>query len=387
MDFSPSPAAERFRLEVQQLIRTHFTDEVREDVRRTGTIHSWPLHRAIGERGWIAQALPEAQGGGGRDPEELAALFAELERAGAPYDGLSNVVMVSSVLAHTANEMIRSRVLPRLLSGDAMVCLGYTEPDSGSDVAAARTRAVRDGDGWRIDGQKMFTSVAEEADWIFLLTRTSTDGPKHGGLTFFLVPMETPGITLQEVRTLPGKRVNITFLDDVRIGDEWRVGEVDGGWDVMLVALSFERGLAGGVRDGERLLRVIEDTARATTDERGARLIDDQVVRQRLVRLAIDNEVADLLAGRAAWVAASGRLPGAEGAAVRLFASESFTRAASWAMDLLGPDALVRVDDADDTAGFFEYCYRFAPGTTLAGGTTEIQRNLIAQRHLGLPRP
>jgi hypothetical protein len=140
------------------------------------------------------------------------------------------------------------------------------------------------------------------------------------------------------------------------------------------------------VRDGERLLRVMEDAARTTTDDRGGRLVDDPVVRQRLVRLAIDNEVADLLASRAAWVAATGRLPGAEGAGVRLFASESFTHAASWAMDVLGPDALVRVDDAHDTAGFFEYCYRFAPGTTLAGGTTEIQRNLIAQRHLGLPR-
>jgi alkylation response protein AidB-like acyl-CoA dehydrogenase len=387
MDFRPSEAAERFREEVRQVIAANFTDEVRDQVRETGTIHSWPLHRAIGERGWIAQALPEAQGGGGRDPEELAALFAELERAGAPYDGLSNVVMVSSVLAHVGNEMVRNEVLPRLLSGEAMVCLGYTEPDSGSDVAAARTRAVRDGDGWRIDGQKMFTSVAEEADWIFLLTRTSTEGAKHAGLTFFLLPMDTPGITLQEVRTLPGKRVNITFLDGVQISDEWRVGDVDGGWQVMLVALSFERGLAGGVRDGERLLSVAEELARRAPDDGTAPLIDDSVVRERLVRLAIDNEVSDLLAGRAAWVAASGRLPGTEGAAVRLFASDSFTRAASWAVDLAGPEGLVQsIDRAGTTDGFFEHCYRFAPGTTLAGGTTEIQRNLIAQRGLGLPR-
>jgi alkylation response protein AidB-like acyl-CoA dehydrogenase len=387
MDFMPSEAAVQFREEVRQVIAANFTDEVRDQVRETGTIHSWPLHRAIGERGWIAQALPEAQGGGGRDPEELAALFAELERAGAPYDGLSNVVMVSSVLAHVGNEMIRNDVLPRLLSGEAMVCLGYTEPDSGSDVAAARTRAVRDGDRWRIDGQKMFTSVAEEADWIFLLTRTSAEGAKHAGLTFFLVPMDTPGITLQEVRTLPGKRVNITFLDGVQVGDEWRVGDVDGGWQVMLVALSFERGLAGGVRDGERLLSVVEEFARRVPDDGAAPLIDDPVVRERLVRLAIDNEVSDLLAGRAAWVAASGRLPGTEGAAVRLFASDSFTRAASWAVDLAGPEGLVQsIDRAGTIDGFFEYCYRFAPGTTLAGGTTEIQRNLIAQRGLGLPR-
>jgi len=387
VDFLPSEAAERFRAEVRELLADVFTDAVREEVHETGTIHSWPLHRAIGERGWIAQALPEAQGGGGRDPEELAALFAELERAGAPYDGLSNVVMVSSVLAHVGNDMIRAEVLPRLLSGEAMVCLGYTEPDSGSDVAAARTRAVHEGDGWRIDGQKMFTSVAEEADWIFLLTRTSGEGPKHAGLTFFLVPMDTPGISLQAVRTLPGKRVNVTFLDGVRVGDEWRVGAVDGGWQVMLVALSFERGLAGGVRDAERLLRVTEEFARRVPPEGGGPPIRDPVVRERLVRLAIDTEVADLLAGRAAWVAASGRLPGTEGAAARLFASESFTRAASWAIDLAGTEGLVQSPERGGRIdGFFEHCYRLAPGTTLAGGTSEIQRNLIAQRGLGLPR-
>jgi alkylation response protein AidB-like acyl-CoA dehydrogenase len=195
MDFTPSVAVERFRAEVRALVAEHFTGAVRDEVNRTGTIHSWSLHRAMGERGWIREALPEAQGGGGRDPEELAGLFAELELAGAPYDGLSNVVMVSSVLAHVGNDMVKQDVLPRLLSGESLVCLGYSEPDSGSDVAAARTRAVRDGDGWRIDGQKMFTSVAEESEWIFLLTRTSTDGPKHAGLTFFLVPMRTPGIT------------------------------------------------------------------------------------------------------------------------------------------------------------------------------------------------
>ena len=245
---------------------------------------------------------------------------------------------------------------------------------------------MRVGDGWRIDGQKMFTSVAEESDWIFLLTRTSTEGPKHAGLTFFLVPMDTPGISLQEVRTLPGKRVNITFLDDVRIGEEWRVGEVDGGWQVMLVALSFERGLAGGVRDGERLLRMLEDLV-LRDDVDGERPVNDPVTRERLVRLAIENEVADLLTGRAAWVAASGRLPGTEGAAARLFASESFTRARVGHWISPGPRAWCNgPTTVGDVEGFFEHCYRLAPGSTLAGGTTEIQRNLIAQRGLGLPR-
>ena len=385
MDFAPSEAAEQFRAEVREVVAAHFTDEVRDRVHETGTLHDWGLHRALAARGWIEQALPAALGGGGRDPEELAMLFHELELAGAPYDGLSNVVMVSCVLGQVGNEMQKQEVLPRLLSGDSAVCLGYTEPDSGSDVAAARTRAVRDGDGWRIDGQKMFTSVAEEASWVLLLTRTTTDGLKHAGLTFFLVPMDTPGIEIQPVRTLTGKRTNVTFYNDVRIGDEWRVGEVDGGWQVMLVALSYERGLAGGIRDSERLLRAAEEYARGAARPDGTRPIDDPLVRERLVRLAIDVEVTDLLAGRAAWVASSGRLPGTEGAACKVFATESFTRAASWFLDAAGPEGLVR-RDGTAVDGFFEFCYRYAPVTTIHGGTSEIQRNLVAQRGLGLPR-
>jgi alkylation response protein AidB-like acyl-CoA dehydrogenase len=389
MDFAPSDAAARFRAEVREVVADHFTDDVRRRVHETGTLHNWGLHRAIAARGWIEQALPAALGGGGRDPEELAMLFHELELAGAPYDGLSNVVMVSCVLGQVGNELQRNHVLPRLLSGESAVCLGYTEPDSGSDVAAARTRAVRDGSsgggGWRIDGQKMFTSVAEEASWVLLLTRTTADGPKHAGLTFFLVPMDTPGIEIQPVRTLTGKRTNVTFYNDVHVDDQWRVGEVDGGWQVMLVALSYERGLAGGIRDAERLLRAAEQHAATTTRADGSRLREDPLVRERLARLAIDVEVTDLLAGRAAWVASSGRLPGTEGAACKMFATETFTRAASWFVDAAGPDGLVR-RDSTAVEGFFEFCYRYAPVTTIHGGTSEIQRNLVAQRGLGLPR-
>jgi alkylation response protein AidB-like acyl-CoA dehydrogenase len=385
VDFAPSDAAERFRAEVREVVAAHFTDDVRRRVHETGTLHDWGLHRAIAARGWIEQALPAALGGGGRDPEELAMLFHELELAGAPYDGLSNVVMVSCVLGQVGNEMQRHGVLPRLLSGDSAVCLGYTEPDSGSDVAAARTRAVRDGDGWRIDGQKMFTSVAEEASWVLLLTRTTVDGPKHAGLTFFLVPMDTPGIEIQPVRTLTGKRTNVTFYNDVHVDDQWRVGEVDGGWQVMLVALSYERGLAGGIRDAERLLRAAEQHAAATTRADGSRPLDDALVRERLARLAIDVEVTDLLAGRAAWVASSGRLPGTEGAACKMFATEAFTRAAGWFLDAAGPEGLVR-RESTAVEGFFEFCYRYAPVTTIHGGTSEIQRNLVAQRGLSLPR-
>ncbi len=386
MDFTPSEQATRFRAEVREVIASTFTDDVRQRAHDTGTMHDWGLHHAMAARGWIEQALPESLGGGGRGPEELAVLFQELELAGAPYDGLSIVTMTASVIAHVGNEMQKSVVLPKLLAGESLIALGYSEPDSGSDVAAARTRATRDGDGWRIDGQKIFTSLAEESEWILLLTRTNTEGPKHKGLTFFLVPTSSPGFELQPIRTLSGKRTNMTFYDGVHVGDEWRIGEVNGGWQVMLVALSYERGVAGGVRDAERLLLAAEEYARTVTRDDGTPRIEDPIMRDALARLAIDTEVADLLTGRAAWVAASDQLPAAEGAATKLFSTEAFTRAADRFLDLAGPAGLVRDDDVHEVSAFFEYCYRFAPVTTIYGGTSEIQRNLIAQRGLGLPR-
>jgi alkylation response protein AidB-like acyl-CoA dehydrogenase len=386
VDFTPSEEARRFRAEVRDLIASTFTDDVRQRAHDTGTMHDWGLHRAMAAKGWIEQALPASLGGGGKGPEELAVLFHELELAGAPYDGLSIVVMVASVIAHVGNDMQKRVVLPRLLAGESLIALGYSEPDSGSDVAAARTRAVRDGAGWRIDGQKIFTSLAEESEWVLLLTRTSTEGPKHAGLTFFLVPTASAGFEVQPIRTLSGKRTNMTFYDGVYVDDEWRVGDVNGGWQVMLVALSYERGVAGGVRDAERLLAAAEQHLASASRDDGSPMLDDPVVREELARLAIEVEVADLLTGRAAWVAASGRLPGTEGAASKLFATEAFNRAANRFIDLAGPAGLVRSDDVDDVSAFFEYCYRFAPVTTIYGGTSEIQRNLIAQRGLGLPR-
>jgi alkylation response protein AidB-like acyl-CoA dehydrogenase len=282
--------------------------------------------------------------------------------------------------------MQRRVVLPKLLAGESLIALGYSEPDSGSDVAAARTRAVRDGDGWRIDGQKIFTSLAEESEWVFLLTRTNPDVPKHQGLTFFLVPTSAPGFELQPIRTLSGKRTNTTFYDGVHVDDEWRIGDVNGGWQVMLVALSFERGVAGGVRDAERLLAVAETHARTATRDDGTPLLADPDLRRDLAKLAIDCEVTDLLAQRAAWVAASGQLPAVEGAATKLFGTEAFQRAANRLLDANGPAGLVQSHDVGDLSAFYEYCYRFAPVTTIYGGTSEIQRNLVAQRGLGLPR-
>jgi alkylation response protein AidB-like acyl-CoA dehydrogenase len=250
-------------------------------------------------------------------------------------------------------------------------------------VAAASTRAVPNDEAhstWTINGQKMWTTLAHVAQHVLLLTRTDPDVPKHRGLTMFLVPLDTPGITVQAVHTVSGDRTNVTFYDDVIVGDECRVGDVNGGWRVMGVALALERGVMGGTALGEVLWRA----ARAWAADAGA--LDRPRVREVLARTRIDVEVAWLLAQHTAWIAASGALPSVEGSMTKLFASETYQRAADEWQDVAGAPGLLDMDAPGSMAdGLFERAARHAPLTTIYGGTSEIQRNNIAERHLGLP--
>jgi alkylation response protein AidB-like acyl-CoA dehydrogenase len=268
-----------------------------------------------------------------------------------------------------------------------MCCLGYSEPDAGSDVAACATRAVRDGDQWTINGQKMFTTLAHEADYVFLLARTNTEVAKHKGLTMFVVPMDQPGISVTPVHTMGGERTNITYYDDVTVDDTYRVGEVDGGWSVMMTALVFERNSAWY---GE-LVRLLDHGlgwARSAPSPAGGTMVDDPLVRERLARIAIGNEVSNLLGWRAAWMASEGTLPGVEGTMAKLFTTEHYQFAANELVDALGVDGLRRHGDPSATAadGWIEAIYRHCQVTTIYGGTSEVLRGVIAERGLQLPR-
>jgi alkylation response protein AidB-like acyl-CoA dehydrogenase len=232
----------------------------------------------------------------------------------------------------------------------------------------------------------MFTTNAQEADYVFMLTRTDPDVAKHRGLTTFLVPLRQPGVEIQPVFTLSGERTNLTFYSDVRVDDSLRIGEVDGGWDVMTVSLTFER---SGAHGGEsiRLLDAMEQWATTTVGADGRPRAEDTDVRARLGRAAAENEVSLLLARRSAWVHVSGGLPGVEGSMAKLFASEALTRQSADFVDLLGPDGVRSYGEPTAVdGGASDYAFRFALGATTYGGTSEVQRNIIAQRGLGLPR-
>ncbi|MDG2161198.1 MAG: acyl-CoA dehydrogenase family protein [Acidimicrobiales bacterium] len=384
MDFSLSPGAVEFRAEVKAFIADHLTTEVVDQMHATGTFNDKAFNAALADAGLLAGAVP---GYGDRDPIELYILFNELEKAGAPYDGLAVTMLVAGVINAVGTDFHRSRVLEKLLTGRFNCCLGYSEPDHGSDVASITTKAVRDGDEWVITGQKMWTTMAHVSDWVILLTRTNPDVPRHKGLTMFLVPMDTPGIEVQPVPTMATERTNATFYDDVRVGDEWRLGEVDGGWAVMGVALAFERGVMGGTNPAVPLLRHVRDWATGATSPDGGTMLSDPLLRERLARTAIANQVSQLLTLRAAWIAATGGLPGLEGSMAKLYATGRYQQAVAWFQEMAGAEGLLAFGVEDAAAGgWIDYDARHAPVTTIYGGTTEINRNNVAERHLGLPR-
>ena len=384
MDFSLSPRAAEFRTEVMAFLDSHLTGEVIDTMHRTGTFNDKHFNAAMADAGLLAGAVP---GYGDRDPIELYVLFNELEKAGAPYDGLAVTMLVAGVINAVGTDFHREQVLDRLLTGRFNCCLGYSEPDHGSDVAAITTRAVQDGDEWVVNGQKMWTTMAHEADWVILLTRTDPDVPKHKGLTMFLVPMDTPGIEVQPVPTMASERTNATFYDEVRIGDEWRLGDVNGGWSVMGVALAFERGVMGGTNPAVPLLRHVRGWATDAPSPDGGRMIDDPLLRERIARTAIANQVSQLLTLRAAWIAATGGLPGLEGSMAKLYATDRYRQAVGWFQQMAGADGLLGFGtDGAAADGWIDYDARHAPVTTIYGGTTEINRNNVAERHLGLPR-
>jgi alkylation response protein AidB-like acyl-CoA dehydrogenase len=384
MDFRLAPEVETFRQEVRAFLDEHMTEELEERVYRTGVSHDAEFTAALSERGLLAAGL--ADGADAVDPFESHVHKYEFGRADAPHYADGTTYMVASLIMRLGTDEQRLEILPKARTGEIIIVLGFSEPESGSDVASAQTRAVRDGDEWVINGSKMFTTNAHIADYVFLLTRTNPEAPKHKGLTTFLVPMKQPGVEVQAVYTLSGERTNITFYNDVRVSDAWRIGEVDGGWRVMTASLQDEHGAGFGARI-ERLLDEVEAWARESTDADGQPRIEDPDVRERLARCATELEVSLLLERRGLWMAASGAIPEAEGPMSKLFSSEALERAAQDLCELVGPDALRSYfEPTAPRRGRIEHSLRFSLGTTIYGGTSEVQRNIIASRGLDLPR-
>jgi alkylation response protein AidB-like acyl-CoA dehydrogenase len=372
------PSVGCFRAQVRAFIDAFVTDEIRQRGHQTGTSFDPALYKALADRHWIVPDWPRAEGGDGRGGVDLAVLREELRRADAPLDGWRTTSIVANLIRAVGNDYQRQVVLPAILSGDAVCCLGISEPDSGSDAAAARTRAEPlPGTGtWRINGQKMWTTLAHVATHVFLLTRNGPE--KHAGLTTFLVPMNTPGIDIKPVHTLGGERTNATFYVDVQVDGNSMVGDVGRGWDVMRLSLTFER-----LWDAGELLRLSDLAVRwlSSSGEANAPNLT------RLGRLVTDARVARALSYRASEAPASDPGAGVYSSMAKLYGSEAQVRAGTAMLEMLGPESIRQWPDPGAAVqGEFEHAFRHAQVKTIYGGVSEVLRDLLARRALGLPR-
>lgn len=340
------------------------------------------FHKDLGRAGYIALGWPEQYGGKDTDELELTIFAQELSRKTGHHNSpLSTSKLVAQTIIAAGSDEQREKYLPAIARGDLIIALGYSEPSGGSDVAAARTRAVGDGDHWIINGQKMFTTSGDFADFVFLLTRTNTEKPKHRGLTMFLVPLKSRGIEVRPVTTIGGVRTTATFYSDVRVSDAQRVGEVDGGWDVLSVALKHEH---GGQSYHWLTAKLLSEAMAAAS----LGLPDPaSPIAERIAHAAIAIENSKLLAYRSAWLRANGvPFDGECGPMAKLYSSDTLVHATSELIDMLGSNAVAACAEMEDHAGAVHQAFLVAPGTTTYGGTVEVMRSLIAEHHLGLAR-
>src|ERR1700739_38581 len=252
MDFSRVKVSEEdnaFLEEARSFLGTHVTEEVRRQDRETGDNFDEGLHLKFGAAGYLeAEWKPESEGGFSRVRRRIWEL--EKRRVHVPLGTWGTTGMVARSVAKFGSPEVRYEVLPKVFSGEVRLCLGYTEPEGGSDVATCKTRAVRDGDAWIINGSKTFTTGAHNCQFVFLITNTDPNAPKHKSLTMFLVPINLPGIEIQGIRTVDGDRTNIVYFCDVRVDDKYRLGEVNAGWTVLQEPLNTEHGAVAAARDG-----------------------------------------------------------------------------------------------------------------------------------------
>lgn len=381
ISFALDPAEKQLADETRAFFATQLTDEERSKAHYSyaGLVPS--VNQKMAKAGLLFPDWPERLGGRNASPYALeAALHVwEANNWTTHARGTSNIIGL--MIDKFGSEALKADLIPRITSGEIVCSLGYSEPGSGSDVFAAKTRAVREGDDWRIDGQKMFTSGAEHADYVILLTRTDPDAPKHKGITMFMVPLKTPEVTIQEVKTFQEERTNITYYDGLILSDEHRLGEVNGGLKVLALALEIEQGMTFApyhrrmVASAEKLCREI------VRDGRG--LLDEDDTRRRLTRAAANVLASDCLRKRVMWVNAEGKANFAYGPASKMFSSEVYRQDAFDLLNLTAPESLAF---ASPEASFINQCYRHSQVATIYGGTSEVQRSQIAEKTLGLPR-
>jgi alkylation response protein AidB-like acyl-CoA dehydrogenase len=390
VDFEFTDEQKDFVREVERFLDENDSPDVMDVTRENmAQIVDTPARRAfmrkIGQRGWLGMTWPKEYGGTEGEGVYEYLLNESLARRGAPQIG-KGVGIIGKTLIRHGSEKLKREFLPKILNNDVEFAVGYSEPNAGSDAASMQLRAIRDGDGWRLSGQKIWTTSAHFADWYWVGARTSLDS-KHHGITLFLIPMNHPGLTIQGIETIGDERTNSVFFDNVYVSDEYVVGELNHGFQYISEALDLERFTMFTLSPILQRLELLTNHVRTGTRD-GEPLRKDPVVRQQIARLVTQAEVARGLGLR--FVSKSmkgGAPPTCEASAYKLFATELSKRVANTSMDIGGPGTQLRVKTEDAPMnGRAESTYRYTVLDTIGGGTSEVQKNIIARRKLGLPK-
>ena len=381
MRFSFSPEQASFRSEVESFASTEWDMDGpgRSDPEETEYFQrSQVFRRKLAQRGWHTLAWPTEWGGLGASPVQQAIYNESMAYYGAPSMDMG-VDRVGPIIMLVGNDDQKREHLPSIVDGSVNWCQGFSEPNAGSDLASLTTRAAEDGDDYVINGQKIWTSGAHRADWMLLLARTDPDAPKHRGISVFLFPMNTSGITIRPLLNLSGGHgFNEVFFDNARVPKANMLGEKNRGWYTAATTLDFERSGIGRIAPGRRILERLVENARSGE----LKLRPEQ--RARVAESWIEYEIGRTLSYRVAWLQEVGQIPNYEASISKAFGSEFQQRLAQLAMTAVGTAALQFGEQSPASAWS-----RFYLGTvplTIAGGTSEVQRNIVATRGLGLPR-
>ena len=392
MDFSWSREEEEFRQEIRDFLKAElpqgWNDTLVLDKESDEYIQlAKGFTQKVGTKGWLAAHWPQEYGGLGWSFWQYFIMNEEMVTSDAPLIGMNGPKFLGPTIIHYGTEEQKKRHLSGIAKGETLWVQGYSEPNSGSDLASLQTRAVEDGDEWVINGQKIWSSYGHYSDWCFMLARTDPDAPKHRGISYFLVDMKTPGITVKPLINMAGtKGFNELFFENVRVPKDALLGEKNRGWYMATTTLSYER---TAIEAPARAQHILNDLVRYAklTKKNGKPLAEDPVVRQRLAQLAIEVDVAWCLSYRVATTQSRNQIPGPESPANKVFTSEMIQRLAQTGMQMLGLYGQLEFSTKWALLkGKIERLYLTSVSGTIAGGTSEIQRNIIAERGLGLPR-
>ena len=369
-----------FRAIVRQWIEQNYPQDIRSPSLRLHLKDNWPWYKALSEKGWLCPAWPKEYGGMGLSADKQVIMIEELERYGCARLNDHGPTMLGPLLIRYGTEEQKREYLPKILSGEHIWCQGYSEPGAGSDLAALRTRAVRDGDEWVINGQKIWTTMASDANWIFLLARTNTEVPKQHGISFFLVPMDTPGVTVKPIISLEmHDDFCEVFFDDVRIPAENLVGEENKGWSMAKALLGFERVFIGSPRQADQAFSRLLELGRYLGIE------SDPVFKEQCSTFMLDLENHKALYSEFVQAASEGKGVGPEVSLLKVSQSELFCRITEYMAEVAGVEASFTEDLDPATKLNPSALFLQARASTIYAGSSEIQRNIVAKAVLGLP--